>query len=443
MGTKITNIRPSADVSVEHALNGASTAWQCLAEETADDDSTYIYHSISSTTSSTKTSSVIMTGNIGVAKKLRVDKATLFVRAMQTADGTSAATVEYVVNETSGSGAVTVETSWTTTELDVDPSLFTDVGEYSIPLKMITTGAKGTSKSAQNFDIRITQAYLHVEYVLFNQLDVIQCGTGSISGQDPTGLVEIPYSRDLIVEPAATTRFVKAFSGETDITDQFKVTVEHHDITDADFTVTQRSSTTSNGWQKQDANMTYMSSMTGNSTLYGVTRWTLNLPQAITLNLSIVRPTRTGDYVYVGKLDTALNTTSQASTAQYAQRWAGSTTTTPVTYSMTIPAGQHFFEMQLYHSRNNSVRTSTVTFSSPGYDVTLPGVRYSLPETEDNTQLRIIFSDYAETYVKKNGVWTRAAKIYEKSNGVWVEKTPQTTSIIPQVFEKDFITEII
>lgn len=447
MATKISYIRPSSDVSVGHSLQGLTTAAACMSEETADDDSTYIYQPITSTTASTLTTTINMTGTIESARDFIVDKATLYIRAKKTSStngssssAKSSGTAECTINGKTSSGEVSIGNSYATSEINVDVTSFTTMGEYSFPVTISTTGAKGTGIKDTNYEIRVTQAYLKIEYRLFNNLTVIQGGTGTISGHTPTGLVEIPITRTFSVLAADTTRFVKAYNGEVDITDQFELVVDHYSLADSDFTVTQ-TGTSANGFTKQ-SNLVYASTMSGASKLYGVTRFALNLPAEITLNFSIVRPTDTGDYVYIGNLDTSLPTSSKPSSSQYYKRIQGNTSTTAVSYSMTIPSGSHYFDMMNYHSNTDSSRTAKVTFSSPGYDLT-QDMRYTLPETENDTVIKIIFSDYAETYIKNGNTWKSALKVFEKSNGVWVEKTPQTVSIIPPIFQKNFITEKI
>lgn len=449
MATKITYIRPSSDVSVGHSLQGLTTAAACMAEETADDDSTYITQSVTSTTASTVTTTINMSGtfSIGSARDFVVDKVTLCIRAKKTSSTSgiisggakSSGTAECTINGKTSSGSISIGNSYALSEISVDTSSFTTAGEYSFPVTISTTGAMGTGNKDTEYEIRVTQAYLKIEYRLFNNLTVIQGGTGTISGYTPTGLVETPITRTFSVLAADTTRFVKAYNGETDITSQFELGIDHYNLTDSDFTVTQ-TGTSENGFTRQ-SNLVYSSSMSGASELYGVTRFTLNLPAEITLNFSIVRPGDTGDYVYIGKVDTTLPTTSQPSSSQYYKQIQGSTSTTAVSYSMTIPSGSHYFDMMNYHGAVDSTRTARVTFSSPGYDLTAQDMRYTLPETEGDVTIRIIFSDYVETYIKDGNTWKRASKVFKKSNGVWVEQTPQTQSIIKPLFEENFVTE--
>lgn len=451
MATKITYIRPSSDVSVGHSLQGLTTAAACMAEETADDDSTYITQSVTSTTASTVTTTINMSGtfSIGSARDFVVDKVTLCIRARKTSSTSgivsggakSSGTAECTINGTTSSGSISIGNNYALSEINVDTSSFTTAGEYSFPVKISTTGAMGTGSKDIEYEIRVTQAYLKIEYRLFNNLTVIQGGTGTISGHEPTGLVEIPITRNFSALPADTTRFVKAYNGETDITDQFQLGIDHYALADTDFTVTQ-TGTSENGFTRQ-SNLVYSSSMSGASELYGVTRFALNLPAEITLNFSIVRPGDTGDYVYIGNIDTALPTSSKPTSSQYYQQIQGNTSTTAVSYSMTIPSGSHYFDMMNYHGAVDSTRTARVTFSSPGYDLTSQDMRYTLPETENDVTIRIIFSDYAETYIKDGNTWKRSSKVFEKSSGVWVEQISQTQSIIKPLFEKNFITEKI
>ena len=161
-------LRPVSDSNVRHSLSSGSNAYSLINESRQDGDSTYIYQYIQSTQSSTLTSIF----NIGGfdSTKIKVTKCTLYVVARSTASAT--ARMQIVVNAngtTTSTGTYSLSSSYTTKSancesiIDSINSQLTNGQMPSITLTVQTAGAKSSSKD-DSFQIRLTQAYLEIEY---------------------------------------------------------------------------------------------------------------------------------------------------------------------------------------------------------------------------------------------------------------------------------------
>ena len=310
---------------------------------------------ISST--STMTSNPYLVFNCsGLPSGATVTKITAQVK-MRAYSSTRTASVQLYNGTTSISSKQTVSSTSTSNITSFDstsiPSSFTNLRLYF--------GASSTSSIYRPY---IYGAILTFTYTVpSNTVTYTISGNGSVV-QTPSG-TSIPMGTDvnfLITEDEA---FVRLTDNGTDVTNQVRQHTElviDRSIADSDFTLTQRD-TSSYGFIKQSAALTYTSTMSGSSVRAGCTRFTTNFAYDTTITLSMQWNTsNTSDYVYVGNFDTSLSTsTTQPSSGTYQFRHAGTTTT--FTYTMTVPAGSHYFDMYNYHARSNSSRACTVVFS--------------------------------------------------------------------------------
>ena len=201
----------------------------------------------------------------------------------------------------------------------------------------------------------------------------------------------------------------------------------------SDFTLTNRSS--SYTWTQ--SSLTFTSALTGNSVRNATSRLTTNFTKSVTLTLTIKWNTaNTGDYLYVGNMDTALSTsTTQPSSGTYQYRTAGSTSS--VTYNLTVPAGSHYFELYHYHAKSNSNRTCTVVISGnipPTIEEDVDRYIYTISATSDHA-LVVTFASTSQDafFFKQNGSWIKAVKVYKKINNVWVEQSDLSQVFDPSV----------
>lgn len=179
---------PTDDINVAHSKQPSDyEAKDCINEQTADDDTTYLYHQVTGTSNNSKTS-VIMASRVyppyissitNGKDYIWISSAKVCVRAKITAaNGT--ATISCILRDSPNSTGTTLasipSSSLTTSYKDFSASSSSMAGVYytdythenAAPysyLSITTTGKKSSSKSSL-FNIRITQAY--VEYQVYN-----------------------------------------------------------------------------------------------------------------------------------------------------------------------------------------------------------------------------------------------------------------------------------
>lgn len=445
MGQYSATFRPVRDASVQHQLYGASTAWEALDDIEADNNSTYIFQPVNTdTTGQTVTTVIVLSGSIeSTAPKIRIDSATLHVRTYNTSatsgvggSGSVKTNVTYEIEGTTGSGTASSSTTWTDRTISIDVSLFNNrIGAYEIPVTLATTGTRGTSTKSQDFEGRITQVYLEVTYDNYYDVTVIQCGTGSIQ---PSVEVREGDSYDSINIVGTDHKVVHVFDGETEVTDQCTHKHVQFTLSDDTLAMTQRGTTTY-AWAKDaGTTLTYTSSTSGADAVYGVSRFTLTVPDGCELQIKCMftLPAYSGDYIYVGKLDTSLPTNAKPGTSAYQHRIAGKTDGGTAEYTITVPGGTHYFDLMNYHAASGSARTASVVFSANPIDEYLENVLYYVvSNVTTNREIKAIFDDYVEVFVKRNGVWLKGDKVFIKAGGAWSEQTPSIDTVISRVFE--------
>ena len=179
---------PTDDINVAHSKQPSDyEAKDCINEQTADDDTTYLYHQVTGTSNNSKTS-VIMASRVyppyissitNGKDYIWISSVKVCVRAKITAaNGT--ATISCILRDSPNSTGTTLasipSSSLTTSYKDFSASSSSMAGVYytdymhenAAPysyLSITTTGKKSSSKSSL-FNIRITQAY--VEYQVYN-----------------------------------------------------------------------------------------------------------------------------------------------------------------------------------------------------------------------------------------------------------------------------------
>ena len=445
MGQYSATFRPVRDASVQHQLYGASTAWEALDDIEADNNSTYIFQPVNTdTTGQTVTTAIVLSGSIeSAATKIRIDSATLHIRTYHTSStsggggsGSVKTDVTYEIEGTTGSGTASSSTTWTDRTISVDVSLFNNrIGAYEIPVTLATTGTRGTSSKSQDFEGRITQVYLEVTYDNYYDVTAIQCGTGSIQQS-----VEVKEgdSYDSMTIIGTDHKVVHVFDGETEVTDQCTHKHVQFTLSDDTLAMTQRG-TTAYAWAKDaGTTLTYTSSASGADAAYGVSRFTLTVPDGCELQIKCLftLPDYSGDYIYVGNLDTSLSTNAKPGTSTYQHRIAGKTDGGTAEYTITIPGGTHYFDLMNYHAASDSARTASVVFSADPIDEYLENVLYYVVHNvTTNREIKAIFDDYVEVFVKRNGVWLKGDKVFLKAGGAWSEQTPSIDTVISGVFE--------
>lgn len=158
-------LRPVSDESLNHSCNSGSSGYSLISESSADDDSTYIYQTVSSTSSASVTSSFTLGGTMP-SGLFKITGATLYVRGRSSADYTYSGTYQLSID--SSASSMSLSTSYqTSSNTGVATSLinntYTSSNFPSLSVTITTAGKKSQNKNS-NFQIRVTQIYLELEY---------------------------------------------------------------------------------------------------------------------------------------------------------------------------------------------------------------------------------------------------------------------------------------
>ena len=154
-------LRPINDRSLKHSCSSGSSGYAMISESTADDDSTYIYQSVTGRTSTSETSSFTLGGTMP-SGRFKITKATLYVRGRSTGEYTYSGT--YKLSIDSSASSMSLSTSYqTSSSTGVATSLinntYTSSNFPSLSVAITTTGKKSSTKD-DDFQIRVTQVYL-------------------------------------------------------------------------------------------------------------------------------------------------------------------------------------------------------------------------------------------------------------------------------------------
>lgn len=158
-------LRPVSDESLNHSCNSGSSGYSLISESSTDDDSTYIYQTVSSTSSASVTSSFTLGGTMP-SGSFKITGATLYTRGRSSGNGTYSGTYQLSID--SSASSMSLSTSYqTSSSTDVGSSLinntYTSSNFPSLSVIIATAGKKSGSKN-DNYQIRITQVYLELEY---------------------------------------------------------------------------------------------------------------------------------------------------------------------------------------------------------------------------------------------------------------------------------------
>lgn len=158
-------LRPVSDASLKHSCSSGSSGYAMLSESSADDDSTYVYQTVSSTTSTSVQSSFTLGGTMP-SGSFKITGAKLYVRSRTSDYNIHSGT--YKLSIDSSASLIALGTSYqTSSSTEVAESLinntYTSSNFPSLSVIITTTGQKEKSKD-DNFQIRITQVYLELEY---------------------------------------------------------------------------------------------------------------------------------------------------------------------------------------------------------------------------------------------------------------------------------------
>ena len=159
-------LRPVSDESLNHSCSSGSSGYAMISESSSDDDSTYVYQTVSNTSSASVTSSFTLGGTMP-SGSFKITGATLYVRGRSNAaDDKYSGTYQLSID--SSASSMSLSTSYqTSSSTGVATSLinntYTSSNFPSLSVTITTAGKKSSSKNS-NFQIRVTQIYLELEY---------------------------------------------------------------------------------------------------------------------------------------------------------------------------------------------------------------------------------------------------------------------------------------
>ena len=158
-------LRPINDRSLKHSCSSGSSGYAMISESSADDDSTYVDQTVTGRTSTSETSSFTLCGTMP-SGQFKITKATLYVRGRSTGEYTYSGT--YKLSIDSSASSMSLSTSYqTSSSTEVATSLinntYTSSNFPSLSVAITTTGKKSSTKD-DDFQIRVTQVYLQLEY---------------------------------------------------------------------------------------------------------------------------------------------------------------------------------------------------------------------------------------------------------------------------------------
>ena len=158
-------LRPISDRSLKHSCSSGSSGYAMISESSADDDSTYVYQTVSSRNSTSETSSFTLGGAMP-SGSFKITGATLYVRGKSSANYTYSGTYQLSID--SSASSMSLSTSYqTSSSTGVATSLINNTyissNFPSLSVTITTTGKKSSTKD-DDFQIRVTQVYLELEY---------------------------------------------------------------------------------------------------------------------------------------------------------------------------------------------------------------------------------------------------------------------------------------
>lgn len=162
-------LRPVSDYYLKHACSTGSSGYMMVNETVADNDSTYIYQTISNTSSEYLDSRFVFGSNGSHAGKFTVNSVTFTVTARTTTKhNKDISHISYWVAGGTQQSDVTKDytnfsISYSAAELGIANRVYNSFDEGDFEATVQTTGLKSDEKH-DDFQIRVTQLYLTIDY---------------------------------------------------------------------------------------------------------------------------------------------------------------------------------------------------------------------------------------------------------------------------------------
>ena len=426
MATGTLTFIPNADISVKHTKSSGSNGYSLLT--TNDGDSSYIYQTLSST-SSTSMTSVFTLGVDGQMPEdyIQITAARLYSRARIGANDETGSYHCYFAAGTTAGGSDTnastyesLDSSYSTAS-STSASLVEEINglitrdEFpTLSVKITTTGTKSSGKNASNGYIRVTQVYLELDYETQEYVPDIP----DIPTEDPTKTYHslTISSINATTDPANGTTRVENGTNQTitiyptdpiltlaldngvDITNQLSGSMPINT-----YSVDARSGA-SYGFELND-NGYYESTNQGHGNSAAVTRVNFSLESDCMITFSYINYAEaTYDYGIFGRIDTALGTTYSADSSPYlscATNTYNKSSVQTLTYEMS--AGSHFIDVKFRkdsstNSYNDSLQFKVSIEAKSGGSYT-----YTLTNISKKHNLTFVFGSVSYYFITSYG----------------------------------------
>ena len=457
MATGTLTFIPNADISVSHNKSSGSTGYSLLT--TNVDDSTYIYQTLSST-SSTSVNSVFTLGIDGTMPEdyIQITAARLYSRARIGANDESGSYRCYFAAGTTAGGSDTnasthesLSSSYSTASATSD-SLVTAINELitrdefpTLSVKVTTTGTKSSSKNASNGYIRVTQVYLELDYETKEYVPDIP----DIPTEDPTetyhsitissinattdpanGTIRVVEGTDQTITIYPTDPVLTlALDNGVDITSQ----LGGSGLPNNTYEIGERSGA-SYGFTK--SGNYYVSQNKGVDSSAALCRVTLECETEALLTIKYILYTSSDearyDYAIFGILDTALVTSNSEDTStRVYHSGKGESSPDEQTLTYTIPAGSHFFDIKYRKDTSYGYGNDTLQFRIDSIKSTTGGgeFTYTLPDVSKRHSLTFVFGSVDYYFVSASG--GNGCRVFPDGQQVKLPGDSYSVTIVP------------
>ena len=453
MATGTLTFIPNADISLNHSRSSGSYGYSLLTSN--DDDSTYIYQTLSST-SSTSITSVFTLGVSGTMPDsyIRITAARLYSRArIGGNDETGSYRCYFAAGTTAGGSDTNASTyqslgssystvnSTSSTLVDSINSLITKDEFPTLSVKITTTGTKSSDKNASNGYVRVTQVYLELDYEEVEYVPEIP----DIPTEDPTkqyqsitissinattdpenGTTRVEEGTDQTITIYPTDPILTlALDNGVDITNQLSGNVPVNT-----FSVNARSgasygfSLNSNGY--------YESTNKGQGNSAAVTRVNFELESDCVVTFSYINYAEARyDYGIFGKIDTALGTTYSADSDAYLSCSTNTYNTAnvqTVTYQMS--AGSHFIDVKYRKDSSTNSYNDSLQFKV-SLEATGGGgsYTYTLNNVSKKHSLTFVFGSVNYYFVNATG--GNGCRVFPDGQMVKLDGESYSVTVVP------------
>ena len=454
MATGTLTFIPNADISVNHTKSSGSTGYSLLT--TNDDDSTYIYQTLSST-SSTSMTSVFTLGINGTMPEdyIQITAARLYSRARIGAnDETGSYHCYFAAGTTAGGSDANASTyqslsSSYSTASSTSASLVEEINglitrdEFpTLSVKVTTTGTKSSSKNASNGYVRVTQVYLELDYETQEYVPDIP----DIPSEDPTETYHSVTisSINATTDPAnGTTRVVEgtnqtitiypedpvltlALDNGVDITNQ----LSGSGMPSNTYEVQERSGA-SYGFELNSEGY-YESTNQGHSSSASVTRVNFELESDCIVTFSYINYAEARyDYGIFGNIDTALGTTYSADSDAYLSCSTNTYNTADVqTVTYQMSAGSHFIDVKYRKDSSTNSYNDSLQFKV-SLEATGGGgsYTYTLSNVSKRHSLTFVFGNVDYYFITSSG--GNGCRTFPDGQQVKLEGDSYSVTIVP------------